>query len=235
MNRYGLNGCQASVIYNGVDSSFFSPTRLAETREQLRERLELPVDSPVLISVGQLRPEKGHLMLLSAFADLLHRERHVPYLLLVGEGVQREVIEAKIAELEIGHNVRLIGAVDDVRPYLKAADLFVLASIAVETFSNAALEAAAMELPIVMSDVGGAPEMFPHEQDCIIYSRNDKTALFEALSHSLERLESGESDGSALRDQVLNRYTTQAMDEEWRKVVWDGPAANAVASRKHAG
>ena len=62
-------------------------------------------------------------------------------------------------ELEVADRVSFIGELDDVRPVLTALDVFVLPSTAVESFSNAALEAMAIGRPVILSDIGGAREM----------------------------------------------------------------------------
>lgn len=232
IESYRLGRETSSVIYNGVDSSHFSVNSMKETKEELRRRLELPPGRPILVSVGQLRPEKGHLVLLSVLARLATVRTPAPYLLLVGEGKERETIEAKIEELGLERCVKLVGATRDVRPYLKAADLFVLSSIAVETFSNAALEAAAMGLPIVMSDVGGAREMFPDNRECIIYPRDDKKALAKALNDSLDMIEKDSLHGAALRERVQRHFSTRAMDQSWRHILWEEPIDKTESSAK---
>ncbi len=119
--------------------------------------------------------------------------------------------------------VHLTGSTDDVRPYLKAADIFALTSIAVETFSNAALEAASMGLPIVMSDVGGAREMFPESDDCVIYVRGDQPALVNALHQMMSHIGERQGSMSSLRADVRDRYTLEMMDSNWRRVLWRRP------------
>ena len=76
-----------------------------------------------------------------------------------GDGPLREQLLRRAVELEIADRVHFIGEVEDVRPVLAAMDVFVLPSIAVESFSNAALEAMSMGRPVILSDIGGAREM----------------------------------------------------------------------------
>lgn len=98
--------------------------------------------------------------------------------LLVGEGDQRAAIErCCIADLGVRDRVRLLGAIDDVRPLLKAADAFVLTSTAVETFSNAALEAMAVGLPVILSRIGGAAEMVEVGRNGFLYAPGDVAEL----------------------------------------------------------
>jgi len=222
--RYKLVSTRSSVIYNGVDSRYFSPDSVRESRAEVRARTGIPQDEPVIVCVGQLRPEKAHVRLVSAVAELNEAEERSVHLLIVGDGAERDKIDKKIHETGTGQFVHMVGSTDDVRPYLKAADLFALTSIAVETFSNAALEAAAMGLPVVMSNVGGASEMFPDSENCLLYEKDDQPALVEALRSQLERIQTGASTGNSLRDIVKARYSLESMDADWCDVLWQKPA-----------
>ena len=218
--RYRLASARSSVIYNGVDSRYFSPDSVRESRAEVRARTGIPQDEPVIVCVGQLRPEKAHVRLVSAVAELNEAGERPVHLLIVGDGAERDKIDQKIHETGTGQLVHMVGSTDDVRPYLKAADLFALTSIAVETFSNAALEAAAMGLPVVMSNVGGASEMFPDSENCLLYEKDDQPALVEALRSQLERIQTGASTGNSLRDIVKARYSLESMDADWCDVLW---------------
>jgi glycosyltransferase involved in cell wall biosynthesis len=223
ITRYGLNKQKACVIYNGVDSRHFSPVAIPESNEEIRKTLGIPIDSFVIVCVGQFRPEKAHGNLLQAFYRYLRKAGRRCDLVLVGDGSERNSIETSIVQLDISENVHLVGAVSDVRPYLKAANLFALTSVAVETFSNAALEAASMHLPIVLSDVGGAPEMFPNLSDCTIYEKDDINALSDAIARYADGGTAPASRHDRLRSVVERKYSTAAMDEAWRRVIWDTP------------
>lgn len=219
-SKYRLPVAKTSVIYNGVDAEFFAGTAIPESVDNIRNRLGVPAQTPVLVCVGQLRPEKAHTDLVAAIGRLKRSGNWKIHLVLVGDGAERELISGKIQQEQVEDRVHMVGAVEDVRPYLKAADLFVLTSTAVETFSNAALEAASMGLPIVMSDVGGGPEMFPDSADCTIYERGDIRALQQAIEHQLERISSKVEPVDGLRKAVIKRYSTDSMDRQWGEVLW---------------
>ena len=218
--RYNLDADNTSVIYNGVDAEYFSCSAVGRSRESIRDAIGLPRGAPVIVCVGQLRPEKAHTRLIAALKEHNESGADPAHLLIVGDGVERERIRQTVEELACDQVVHLVGATDDVRPYLLASDVFVLTSIAVETFSNAALEAASMGLPIVMSDVGGSPEMFPALDDCIIYPRNDMSALVSAIGAQLRRAMNEKHAGSSLREAVIRGYSTERMDSNWSKVLW---------------
>jgi glycosyltransferase involved in cell wall biosynthesis len=97
-------------------------------------------------------------VLIDAVAQLRRRGIDAA-LVITGEGPLRAELESQANELGIAQFVRFTGNLADVRPVLAMLDVFVLPSLYIETFSNAALEALAMRTPVVLSRIAGAPEM----------------------------------------------------------------------------
>lgn len=221
---------RATVIYNGVESEFFDPKAVPQSRDDIRASLDIPADAGVIICVSQLRPEKAHLNLLQAVSSLEREYGLKPHILLVGEGEQRAAIVDCAQRLGLTDRLHMTGRADDVRPYLKAADVFALTSIRVETFSNAALEATAMGLPVVISDVGGAFEMFPEGSSGTVYARDDVDALARALAGNLRLARAGDLNKGDIRESILRRYSTAAMDAAWTEAIWTGIGKDAPES-----
>lgn len=146
---------RSSVIYNGVDLNKFSPAR-AESAEQ-RTQYGVGERTFVVGSVGRLVAEKNQLPLIDAVADLRKTGADI-HLMLVGDGPMRATLEQRAKEHGISEAVTFTGALPDVRAVLKVFDVFVLPSLS-ETFSNAALEAMAMQVPVILTRTGGAAEM----------------------------------------------------------------------------
>jgi glycosyltransferase involved in cell wall biosynthesis len=221
MTSYKLPIDRAEVIYNGVDGDFFDVESIPESRQEIRATLSLPMDADIIVCVSRLRPEKAHGNLLHALAELERDHEMQAHLVLVGDGPERPAILACAKELGVDARLHMIGASDDVRPYLKAADVFALTSTAVETFSNAALEAAAMGLPVISSDVGGANEMLPAGGSGSVYPRDDISALVGALAVTLRKVRSGSLNRSKVRSDILKRFSIEAMDEAWVATLWN--------------
>lgn len=232
VERYRLPAANSRIIYNGVDLDCFASAAIAQTREQLRQRYGLPADAFVAVSVGQLRPEKQHVHLVQAVAALVSRGLPVRAL-LAGEGGERASIERCIAGLGVREHVRLLGAIDDVRPVLKAADAFVLSSTAVETFSNAALEAMAMGLPVVLSNIGGAAEMVNAGQNGFLYAPGEIAMLAERLAVLATDAALAKSMGRAARLQVKERFGLTRAVDAYRRLLFPC-AADAFAGTDRA-
>jgi len=174
--RYGLarEPSRSFVLYNGVDTAEFSRARA------LPAALDCPPGSRVILgTVGALRPEKAQVDLVRAVHELNSRGVNTGAI-IVGDGPQRPDIEQEIRRLGVERQVCLVGEARDVRPYLATMDVFVLPSVAVETFSNAVLEAMAMSCPVVAARVGGMEEMLQYGGGRI-YPPGDVDALCNLL------------------------------------------------------
>jgi len=219
IDRYHLPAANSRVIYNGVDHAHFNPAAVAETREHLRRRYGFPLDAFIVITVGQLRPEKQQTDLIQAVAALARRGLPV-HALLVGDGDERGAIERCIADLGVRHTVHLAGAADDARPFLKLADAFVLTSTAVETFSNAALEAMAMGLPVILPRIGGAAEMVEVGQNGFLYSPGDVMQLAGHIAALAGEQVLTRNMGQAAMTRVQRWFGFTQMVDEYRALLF---------------
>lgn len=175
---------RAEVIYNGVDLTEFRPEALERSRASLRRDAGYAPSTFLIGSVGRLVAAKNQAVLVDTVAQL--RKRGIDAALVVaGEGPLRASLEQRAAALGIGELVRFTGALADVRPVLAMLDVFVLPSLYVETFSNAALEAMAMSTPVVLSRIGGAAEMVRDGEEGYLIDPQD---LEKSLPERLEQL-----------------------------------------------
>ncbi|HEY8537878.1 MAG TPA: glycosyltransferase family 4 protein [Steroidobacteraceae bacterium] len=148
---------RAEVIYNGIDLDEFDvPT--PDARRELRRRYGYSERAFIVGCVGNLNPSKNQRALIDSIARL-RSDGIDARLILVGDGPLRARLEAQASALGIGAAVTFTGLLDDVRPVLSCLDVFALPSLYIETFSNAALEAMSMGVPVVLSRIGGADEM----------------------------------------------------------------------------
>ena len=181
ISRYRLPPERCMHLYNGVDLAHFAPPSLDSEKVTVRERLGFSADEIVITSVAQFRPGKKQEDLVEACA-LLAGQGYPVRLVLVGEGPERSRVRNAAEKAGMLDRVHFLGQLDDVRPALTACDIFALSSVAVETFSNAALEAMAMERPVVISDIGGAAEMVEEGVNGFLFPPGDVAALAEKLA-----------------------------------------------------
>lgn len=189
------------VIYNGVDPNEFRP---AADRPALRRELGLSPDRKYVVTVARFHPIKDHRTLLTAFARVA---QHLPEvdLLLVGDGPLRAELEAQCRELGIADRVQFWGVRRDVARILQAADLFVLPSIS-EAASLTLLEAMACGRPVVVTDVGGNPEIVREGVDGLRVPRGDSVAMAAAIERLAGDAEQGASFGASARQRVCDVF-----------------------------
>lgn len=134
---------------------------------------------PTVVTVGRLRPEKGHVVLLDAFASVLGVLPEAR-LVVVGDGPERITLSKRTEELDMSGNIDFLGGQNDVWPFLANAHVFALPSFS-ETSGIAAMEAMAAGLPVVASDVGGLREAIRDGESGILVSPRNSADLSRAL------------------------------------------------------
>jgi glycosyltransferase involved in cell wall biosynthesis len=139
----------------------------------------------VVLAVGRFSKEKAHIDLLEAFAKL--RQQHPAMnvrLMIVGEGPERENLQAAAARLGLTEKVVFAGQQSDVGPFFSLADVMALPSHG-EGSPNVLLEAIAGGLPIVSTTVGGIPEMVTHGESAMLLEPRDIGSMARFLGEVL--------------------------------------------------
>ena len=182
------------VLPLGVDTDQFAPAhRQSDTTVQL-------------ISVGRLVPAKGQLVLLQALGSLVNRGLTF-HLTLIGDGSDRKLLQQFVEGHRIEHLVSFRGALnhDETRAQLALSDIFVLPSFA-EGVPVALMEAMAMEIPCVSTQIAGIPELIRNETDGILIPASSVDALADALQRLIEDEGLRRRFGSSARNQVIEHY-----------------------------
>ncbi len=172
LSSLGVPEERITVLRNGVDLERFQPV----PKETARKELGLS-NSPVVVSVGNLVPEKGHDIVIDAVSRLPDVTA-----LVVGEGPLRGALTALVNRLGLGARVRLLGSMPQqhLPTVYSAADVVVLASSR-EGWPNVVLEAMACGTPVVAANVGGVPEIVAEPAvGCLVRERSG-AAFAEAL------------------------------------------------------
>jgi glycosyltransferase involved in cell wall biosynthesis len=146
---------QYLLIRSGIEIEAYRDVAIG--RDQARDRLDLPRDAFVVVCVGRLSHVKAPLDMVSAFDRLARRHAHA-HLVMVGDGPMRSDVEAAVERLGLTGRVHLLGLRRDVPEILRASDVLALASLG-EGLPRVFPQAMAAGLPIVATDVDGAPEV----------------------------------------------------------------------------
>lgn len=175
------------LIPNGVDSAKFVPG----PKEASRRQLGLPVDAPVLVSVGGLVERKGFHRVLECLPALRETFPRIQFLIVGGPGPEGDyspALRALVERLSLQACVRLCGEVAhaELAEYLSAADVFVLATRQ-EGRANVFLEAMACGLPVVTTRIPGNAEVVSDARLGTLVPLGDAAALTAAIADAIAR------------------------------------------------
>jgi glycosyltransferase involved in cell wall biosynthesis len=224
----GFSGRRIAVIENGIEIERYSR---AADRAALRRSLGLDPARRYVVTVARLHPIKDHAMLLRAFQVVAAKVPDVD-LLLAGDGPLREDLQALTGSLGLTGRVRFLGLRRDVPQLLQAADVFALTSLS-EAASLTLLEAMASGLPVVVTDVGGNPEIVRQEVEGLLVPRGDWAAAADALLHLLQDAEAASAMGRAGQDRVRQHYQLQhTIDSYWGLYQRLSPSRSGCGSLK---
>jgi glycosyltransferase involved in cell wall biosynthesis len=196
-------------FYSAVDAAFAVSPRVASLAEERVGKRPVPIPNPVdfdvfqpastaltqgsinswqLVSSGRLVGWKGFQNLIEAVARLRHEPAIDFHLTLAGAGPEQEKLNALVRRLNLTDRVTFAGRLDAaaLRDLLRASDLYVLPSIGMEAFSIGALEAAAVGLPLLLSDQVGLGD-FLTDRDAAIFPSTDISAQANALRRLHQR------------------------------------------------
>jgi glycosyltransferase involved in cell wall biosynthesis len=194
------------VIQNGVDTEVFYPLDTAE-KLRLREKLNLPADKKLFISVGALIPRKDMDTVIRGF---MQSKANDACLLIAGNGADYGELQALVSEND---NIFLLGNVGNVPEYMQASDYFISASWA-EGLPNTVLEAMACKLPVILSSIRPHREIFETAPG-YSYFFNLKDA--DTLSGKIHSILNDDDD---LAEQMLtiveNNFTAKIMSEKYQ-------------------
>ena len=203
---------------NGIDTAFFSPDQVTEIeRVTLRERLNIQPDDFVFVFVGRIVSDKGINELIKAFSELQAVENNEPTgikLLLVG-GLENDLDPLNsetLAEINQNKDIISVGFQQDVRSFFAIADALVFPSYR-EGFPNVVMQAGAMGLPSIVSDINGCNEIIIEgENGLIIPSKNVEKLKEKMLTLAKDKNLYTKLKGNSRR-MIENRYE--------QSVVWN--------------
>ena len=198
---------KVKVIYNGIDPTQFE----GEVREgEVKAGLGISPHSRVVGTIGRMTSQKGHALLLEAFAEL--RNRIDLKLLIVGDGPLRNSLQRRAEELGIADDVCFAGFRRDIYPLLRIMEVFVLPSLW-EGMGTAVIEAMAAGRVVVASDLAPIREVIPTSDLGILVRPNDKKSLREGIRELLDDRRVSEEMGKRSREYALSRFRIQ-------KAIW---------------
>lgn len=199
----GVPEHKVPVIHNAIVTANYQPSAAAPN--YLRERFSLPPGARIVGCVGRLSPEKGQRDLLAAAAAIVKARSDV-WFALVGDGPDRQALEAQARERGIHDRVVFTGHLSDVRPVFRDIELMALTSYT-EGFPNVILEAACMGKPSVATDVGGVREIIEDGVTGVLIPAGSPDRIRDALERMLAEPQWAHQLAGNCQRQVFERFT----------------------------
>jgi glycosyltransferase involved in cell wall biosynthesis len=209
---------KARVVPNGIRVESFT-TASDTMHERLVRALKLPEQTQLIGSVGRLNWAKDQSGLIRAFRQV-HEQRADTALVLIGDGELRAQLKQCAYDEGVAGSVHFLGDRNDVHDLLQGFDMFVLSSIS-EGYSMALLEASAVGLPIVATDVGGNGEIVRDGDTGRLVPASDPRALAEAMLALLREPRQASALGRAARTWVEKYGSLEAMAMRYARL-YDG-------------
>jgi glycosyltransferase involved in cell wall biosynthesis len=202
LDRRAVSAEKVAVYYNGVNTRDYQPN--AEARQRLRR--EFGIESQFAwLAIGRFELAKDYPNLISAYQRTLERTQKDTVLLICGRGSLEEQIRERVRACDLQDRVKFLGIRRDIPAVMNAADGFVLSSY-LEGLPMVLLQAAAIGMPIVATDVGGNAEIVIDGSNGLIVPVRDNNALATAMENVL-RLSEDERARMAERGRAHARET----------------------------
>jgi len=220
------DAANALTIYNGVDLIAYPPRHSALPRAgaaEMRTRLNIPQDAPVVGIVGRIVKEKGYRE-FAEMAKVIFAQRSHVYFVVVGDALPSDR-DGVVAELRkfveaagMGDRFRFTGFTDGVADYLQLMDIFTLPSYR-EGFPRSVLEAMSTALPVVATDIRGCREAVVHGVTGLLVPPRNATALAGAVSQLLQDPELAVRFGEAGRARAVRLYDQRTVQSLFVEII----------------
>ncbi len=205
-------------IYSGIDLDRFKPVS-SEDKKQARIKWGINPDAPVAGIVSKLWEGKGHKILLKAFEELI-KEMSEAKLFIVGEGYLEEELKSCAEEWGLSESIIFTGFKSEVSEVMSCFDISVLPSY-FEGMGRVLLEAMAMKIPVVASNVGGIPDIVKNNENGILVNPGNVSELAEAMKKLLTNPELSMSMGEWGHKKVTEAFSAESMCEKILSVYSD--------------
>lgn len=199
---------------NGIDANFYCRENVMEG--DLLATYKIPNNTLIFGFVGRLVGDKGINELVSAFKEINKKYTNTK-LLLVGwtEDKLDPLQEITKQEIKTNENILAVGAQSDVRPFLKIMNVFVFPSYR-EGFGVSIMEAAAMNLPVISSNISGCNEIIIDGYNGILIPPKSTEALFNAMESFIKNPGQIEQMNKVSRNYIIKKYN---QEQVWKEAI----------------
>lgn len=204
-----LHSIKTVPIQNGVDTTKFLNISEVE-KKNIRERLQLPAEEKIFISVGSLIDRKDPQTVIESFITANMKKE---ILVLLGDGSKLEELREKYKEKQ---NIIFKGSVDNVQEYLRCADYFISASLS-EGLPNTVLEALSTGLPVILSDIEQHREILSYDMNAGQLAEAGNVSSFVNSINLIRNSDYDEMKKSAINI-IKNHLDAKIMSNKYQEI-----------------
>ncbi|MFO0701279.1 MAG: glycosyltransferase [Nitrospira sp.] len=202
----GVAASGVTVIPNGIDTDIWSPV---VSDAALRAGYGIPTNAMVVGAIGNLYPVKRHIDLVRAL-PLLKTACPNIHVVILGRGDQKANLEREADSLGVADRLHLVGFQENARRWMNVMDCYVMPSEN-EGMPLSLLEAMSAQLPVIVTAVGGIPEVVTHEESGWLLPAHQPEVLAKTIIHVLTNRLEAQAVAARGRARVETRFSADAM------------------------
>lgn len=202
----GVAASRVTVVPNGIDTAVWLPV---QPDAVLRTDCGIPADAVVAGAIGNLYPVKRHIDLVRALPRIKAACPNI-HVVILGRGDQQDTLEREADSLGVADRLHLVGFQENTRPWLNLMDCYVMPSES-EGMPLSLLEAMSAQLPVVVTAVGGMPEVVTNEESGWLVPAHRPEALAKTIVHVLTHLSEARAVAVRGRARIEAKFSADAM------------------------
>ncbi|MEF3692463.1 MAG: glycosyltransferase [Candidatus Moraniibacteriota bacterium] len=214
VKEYGKRGIKCEAIHNGIDCiekfNMNNHSRLDE-----RKKIDVKNDELAVYFIGRLSPEKNPDIFLNAAKEIVKKHSKVKFF-IIGDGPMRREIEKSIGEFN-HNNIKYLGYQTDIPRYLSAADVFVLPS-KIEGFPLSNLEAMAMGVCVISSNVGGVSDAIEDRKNGFLVNPNSIEALVDKIEFVIKNKGMVDNISKNARKTIEEKFSIEILAKNYNNL-----------------
>jgi len=217
--KKGVAPIKISIIPNGIPVDTYAPrAEWMAAGKKLRQAWNIPEDGFVIGTTARLVPVKGLSYLIKGFAKAVKEEPNL-YLVIIGDGPQKNSLIQLSEDLSISKQVRFVGFRADVPASLAAIDGYINTSVS-EGQSISLLEAMAAEKPAIVTEVGGMKEMVTDLQTAIVIPPRSSEEVGNSILVLKREEKLREQLRQAAKQEIIRHYSSTVMTQKLKELYY---------------
>src|SRR6056297_2823356 len=209
---------QYKLIRAAADIEYFKNYRKNE--DKIKDSLDIPRDSFVVVQISCFKKQKNPVDFVKFANKVIRKISDKITFVLIGDGILKKKIRQKIKEFGIGSNFRLTGWQDDIRPYLKIADISTLTSLW-EGLPITIIESFLMKTPVLVTNVDGNAEIVENGSNGFLYEPGDLYDAVEKFLILYKNKDLREKMAGIGRRKVIKEFSIKKMINDTKNLYFD--------------